>query len=167
MLLEGLIEVLQPFKVVAKMIMSCHYPTISMVLPVFHMLLNTTLKVKEGDLKEISMTKEVISKLLSRTYLQSSHEISVFLDISTFLDPRYKKRPFLSIQDRSKVESDVIEEVKAILEKQIAEWPYLDDFDLVSDEPPNKKLTLLRDHVPASVVQENPLAVIFSILKVF
>lgn len=160
-LLEGLIEVLQPFKVVAKMIMSCQYPVISMVRPVLHMLLNTTLKVKEGDLKEISMTKEVISKVLSSTYSQSSPEFSTFLDISTFLDPRYKKLPFLSVQDRSKVESDVIEEAKAILEKQIAARPCLDDFALVSDEPPIKKHTSLRDHAPASAVQENPLAAIF------
>lgn len=72
-LLEGLIGVLQPFKVVANMIMSCRYPTISMVRPVLHMLLNTTLKVKEGDSKEISATKEVISKVLSGAYSQSSH----------------------------------------------------------------------------------------------
>lgn len=160
-LLEGLIEVLQPFKVVANMIMSCHYPTISMVRPVLHMLLNTTLKVKEGDLKEISMTKEVISKVLLSTYLQSSHAISMFLDISTFLGSSLQKLPFLSIQDRSKVESDVIEDVKAILEKQIAEQPYLDDFALVSDEAPIKKQTPLGDHVTASVVLENPLAVLF------
>lgn len=64
-LLEGLIGVLQPFKVVANMIMSCRYPTISMVRPVLHMLLNTTLKVKEGDSKEISTTKDTTKK--SRT----------------------------------------------------------------------------------------------------
>lgn len=157
-LLEGLIQVLQPFKVVANMIMSCRYPTISMVRPVLHMLVNTTLKVKEGDAKEIGMTKEVISKVLSGAYLQSSHGISAFLDIAAFLDPRYKKLPFLSIQDRSKVESDVIEEAKAILERQIAERPSLEDFASVSDEPPIKKQTPLRD---ASVGQENPLAAIF------
>lgn len=160
-LLEGLIEVLQPFRAVANMIMSCRYPTISMIRPVLHMLLNTTLKVKEGDSKEISMTKEVISKVLSGAYLRSSHEISAFLDIATFLDPRYKKLPFMSIQDRSKVESDIIEETKAILERQIAERPCLDDFDLVSDEPPIKKQTPLREDVPASIGQENPLAAIF------
>lgn len=158
-LLEGLIEVLQPFKVVANMITSCKYPTISMVRPVLHMLLNTTLKVKEGDSKEISMTKEVISKLLSGTYSLPSNEISVFLDIATFLDPRYKKLPFLSIQERSKVESDIIEEAKAILERQIAERPCLDDFSLASDEPPIKKP--LREDTPASAGQENPLAAIF------
>lgn len=160
-LLEGLIEILQPFKVVANMIMSCRYPTISMVRPVLHMLLNTTLKVKEGDSKEISMTKEVISKVLSGAYSQPSRELAAFLDIAAFLDPRYKKLPFLSLQDRSKVESDVIEEAKAILERQMAERPGLDEFALASSEPPIKKQTPLREEAPAGIGQENPLAAIF------
>lgn len=163
-LLEGLIEVLQPFKVVANMITSCKYPTISMVRPVLHMLLNTTLKIKEGDLKEISMSKELISKVLSSTYSQNSQlsqEIATFLNIATFLDPRYKKLPFLSTQERSKVESIIIEEAKAILEKQISERSGLDDSSLVSDEPPCKKLGLLGESSASTSVQDNPLAAIF------
>ncbi|KAM9832692.1 E3 SUMO-protein ligase ZBED1-like [Aulostomus maculatus] len=163
-LLEGLIEVLQPFKVVANMITSCRYPTISMVRPVLHMLLNTTLKIKEGDLKEVSMAKEVISKILSSTYSQNSHllqEISTFLNIATFLDPRYKRLPFLSTQERSKVESNVIEEAKAILEKQNVEQQCLEDFSVVSDEPPTKKTTFLRESSTSRSTQDNPLAAIF------
>lgn len=158
-LLEGLVEVLQPFKVVANMMTSCRYPTISMVRPVLHMLLTTTLKVKEADLKEISVTKEVLSKVLSSTYSQNSQlsqEILAFLNIAAFLDPRYKKLPFLSAQERAKVENDVVEEAKAVLEKQIAERPCQDDFSLVSDEPPSKKQT-----PSVSGTQENPLAAIF------
>lgn len=163
-LLEGLIEVLQPFKVVANMFTSCRYPTISMVRPVLHMLLNTTLKANEGDLKEMSMTKEVISKVLSSTYSQSSQssqEIAIFLNTATFLDPRYKKLPFLSTQECTKVENNIIEEAKAILEKQVVERPCLDDFSLVSDEPPNKKLAPPRESSTTSATQDNPLAAIF------
>ncbi|XP_030610097.1 zinc finger BED domain-containing protein 1 [Archocentrus centrarchus] len=163
-LLEGLIEVLQPFKVVANMFTSCRYPTISMVRPVLHMLLNTTLKIKEGDLKEISMTKEVISKVLSTTYSQNSQlsqEISTFLNVATFLDPRYKKLPFLSTQERSKVESIITEEAKALLEKQMSERSCLDDFSSVSDEPPYKKQRPLNESSASASVQDNPLAAIF------
>ncbi|XP_054479819.1 E3 SUMO-protein ligase ZBED1-like [Anoplopoma fimbria] len=162
-LLDGLIEVLQPFKVVANMITSCRYPTISMVRPVLHMLLNTTLKAKEGDLKEISTAKELMSKVLSSSYSQNtqlSQDISTFLNIATFLDPRYKKLPFLSNQERSKVESNIVEEAKAILEKQIAERPCVDDFSLVSEEPPSKKHAPLRESAGSST-QDNPLAAIF------
>ncbi|XP_026219644.1 zinc finger BED domain-containing protein 1 [Anabas testudineus] len=161
-LLEGLIEILKPFKVVVSMITSCKYPTISMVRPVLHMLLNTTLKVKEEDLKEISMTKEVMFKVLSSTYLQNlpqSQEISTLLNIATFLDPRYKKLPFLSTQERSKVESNIIEEAKAILEKQTSERSCLDEFSSMSDEPPSKKQAPLKE--TNSATQDNPLAAIF------
>ncbi|XP_072235404.1 E3 SUMO-protein ligase ZBED1-like [Leuresthes tenuis] len=162
-LMEGLIEVLQPFKVVANMVASCRHPAISMVRPVLHMLLNTTLKVKEGDLKEISMTKEVISKVLSSTYSQNSQsqEISMFLNIASFLDPRYKKLPFLTTQERSKVETSIIEEAKAILERQISEQSCLDDLSLVADEPPSKKQAPLRESGTSTSTQDNPLAAIF------
>lgn len=162
-LLDGLIEVLKPFKAVVTMMSSCRYPTISMVKPVLHMLLSTTLKVKEQDLKEISMTKEVISRVLFSTYSQDSQhsqEISTFLNIATFLDPRYKKLPFLSTQERSKVESTMIEETKSILEKQVSERTCLDEFSVVSDEPLNKKQALQRE-ASVSSTQENPLAAIF------
>ncbi|XP_047433015.1 dehydrogenase/reductase SDR family member on chromosome X isoform X1 [Mugil cephalus] len=163
-ILDGLIEILQSFKAVANMITSCKYPTISMVRPVLHMLLSTTLKAKEGDLKEISMTKEVISKVLSCTYSQNSQvsqEISTFLNIATFLDPRYKKLPFLSTHERSKVESNVIEEAKAVLEKQILERSGTDDMSLVCEEPPSKKQAPLREFSTSTAAEDNPLAAIF------
>lgn len=154
-----MIEVLKPLKVVVNMITSCKYPTISMVRPVLHMLLKTTLKVKEGDPKEISMTKEVIFKILSSTYLQNielPQEISTFLNIATFLDLQYKKLPFLSTQERSKVESNIIEEAKAIFEKQILERSYLDDSSLVCDELPSKKQSPLRETSANCSNQDNP-----------
>ncbi|XP_069031327.1 E3 SUMO-protein ligase ZBED1-like [Embiotoca jacksoni] len=159
-LLEGLTDVLQPFKAVADMIAACRYPTISMVRPVLHMLLNTTLRVRDTDLKEVSMTKEVISKVLSSTYShrsQLAQEISTFLNIASFLDPRYKKLPFLSTVERSKVENTIIEEAKALLEKQSSERSL--DFS-PSDEPPSKIQAPSREP-SGSVAQDNPLAAIF------
>lgn len=160
-LLEGLIGILQPFKVVADMITSCRYPIISMVQPVLHMLINTTLKAKEEDTNEISLTKDVISKVLLSTYMEnSSHEISMFLNVATFLDPRYKKLPFLSAQERAKVEEHVIEDAKAILEKQNAERLYEGDLPL-DEEPPSKKEPPPLASLSSSSTQENPLAALF------
>lgn len=97
------------------------------------------------------MIKEVLAKVLSNTYSQNAQqEIAMFLNIATFLDPRYKKLPFLSNQERAKVESNLIDEARAILEKQNA---CLEDFSFVSEEPPSKKR--------ATSMQENPLAAIF------
>ncbi|XP_010889306.1 zinc finger BED domain-containing protein 1 [Esox lucius] len=158
-MVEGLIGVLQPFKLVADMITACRYPTISMVKPVLHMLLNTTLKAKDGDAKEVGMAKDVLSKVLSSTYPQTS-EIATFLNVATFLDPRYKRLPFLTPHERSQVESKVIEEAKAILEKQRYENAVTDELAPLSDEPPSKKQTPDK-HSPAGSNVGNPLAVIF------
>lgn len=160
-LLEGLISILQPFKVVADLITSCRYPIISMVQPVLHMLINTTLKAKEEDTNEISLTKHVISKVLLSTYTEtSSHEISMFLKVATFLDPRYKKLPFLSAQERAKVEEHVIEDAKGILEKQNAERLYDGDLPL-DEEPPSKKEPPSLSSLSSSSTPENPLAALF------
>uniref|UniRef100_A0A8C8C3I0 BED-type domain-containing protein n=1 Tax=Oncorhynchus tshawytscha TaxID=74940 RepID=A0A8C8C3I0_ONCTS len=147
-MVEGLIGVLQPFKRVA-----------DMITDFLHMLLNTTLKAKEGDTKEVGMAKEVISKVLSSTYPQTS-EIATFLNVGTFLDPRYKSLPFLSPHDHSQVESKVIQEAKAILEKQRNENVVTDELALLSDEPPNKKQTLDKPF-PSCSNAGNTLAVIF------
>ncbi|KAG7257378.1 hypothetical protein CRUP_006073 [Coryphaenoides rupestris] len=163
---EAWIEVLQPFKVVTELMAACRYPTISMVRPVLHMLLSTTLKAKDTDPKEIGTAKEVVSKALSAAYAQT-HEVAAFLNVATFLDPRYKRLPFLSAQERSQVESHVVEEAKAVLEKLNAEQgpPCPGDFSPLpsEDEPACKKASLLPEHQAPGVgpSQDNPLAAIF------
>ncbi|XP_062302828.1 E3 SUMO-protein ligase ZBED1-like [Osmerus eperlanus] len=158
-MVEGMIEMLQPFKVVADMMTSCRYPSISMVRPVLHMLLNTALKLNDRDLKEIGMAKEVISRVLSSTYSQTA-ETATFLNVAAFLDPRYKRLPFLTLQERSQVETKVIEEAKAVLEKQRAEQPSPVERPQSSDEPPDKKQALATAS-PCRTADSNPLAVIF------
>ncbi|KFP81243.1 PREDICTED: zinc finger BED domain-containing protein 1 [Acanthisitta chloris] len=158
--IEGLVELLQPFKQVAEMMSASKYPTISMVKPLLHMLLNTTLNIKENDLKEISMAKEVIAKELSTTY-QHTPEIDMFLNVATFLDPRYKKLPFLSAFERQQVENRVVEEAKSLLEK-VKENSFRTEekFFTVTEEPPVKKIIISSTPPPTSVIN-NMLAEIF------
>ncbi|XP_026563227.1 zinc finger BED domain-containing protein 1 [Pseudonaja textilis] len=157
---EGLVDLLQPFKQVAEMISASKYPRISMVKPLLHMLLNTTLSIKENDLKEISMAKEVIAKELSATY-QHNPEIDMFLNVATFLDPRYKKLPFLSTFEKQQVENRVLEEAKSILEK-IKDNTSRPEEELfaVSEEPPVKKGAIASTPPPTSAIN-NMLAEIF------
>lgn len=159
--IEGLVDLLQPFQQVAEMLSASRYPSISMVKPLLHMLLNTTLNVKETDSKEISMAKEVIAKELARTY-QETPEIDMFLNVATFLDPRYKRLPFLSAFERQQVENRVVEEAKGLLEKlkEGACRPAEDKVYAVPDEPPAKKRALSPTPAPASVIN-NMLAEIF------
>ncbi|XP_015217186.1 E3 SUMO-protein ligase ZBED1 isoform X1 [Lepisosteus oculatus] len=156
-IVDDLVDLLQPFRQAADMMMACKYPTISMVKPLLHMLLNTTLKAKDSDLKEVSMAKEVIAKELSSTY-QQTPEIDMFLNVATFIDPRYKKLPFLSPFERSQVENRVIEEAKTVLEK-CKEGCAADEPLQFSDEPPVKRQAT--SSPPPSSHAGNLLAVIF------
>ncbi|XP_037368651.1 E3 SUMO-protein ligase ZBED1 [Talpa occidentalis] len=168
--IEGLVDLLQPFKEVADMLSASRRPAISMVKPLLHMLLNTTLSVKETDAKEISMAKEVIAKELARTY-QETPEVDMFLNVATFLDPRYKRLPFLSAFERQQVEDRVVEEAKGLLDKckdavgapDGAGGGYRageDKLYALADEPPAKKLALPPTPPPSSVVN-SMLAEIF------
>ncbi|XP_073422048.1 E3 SUMO-protein ligase ZBED1 isoform X2 [Dendrobates tinctorius] len=157
--IEGLVDLLQPFKQVAEMLSMSKYPTISMVKPLLHMLLNTSLNIKDTDLKEISMAKEVIAKALSTTY-QQTPEIDMFLNLATFLDPRYKRLPFLSAFERSQVENRVIEEAKALLDRSKETSRSEDKVFPMTEEPPMKKL-VVSSTPPTSSSINNMLAEIF------
>ncbi|XP_058906655.1 E3 SUMO-protein ligase ZBED1 [Kogia breviceps] len=160
--IEGLVGLLQPFKQVAEMLSASKFPTISMVKPLLHMLLSTTLNVKETDPKEISMAKEVIAKELSRTY-QEAPEVDMFLNVATFLDPRYKRLPFLSAFERQQVESRVVEEAKGLLDKarEGACRAPEDQGYAVPEEPPVKKPAPPATPPPPASVINDMLAEIF------
>ncbi|KAM6149275.1 E3 SUMO-protein ligase ZBED1-like [Rhynchocyon petersi] len=153
--MEGLVELLQPFKQVAEILSVSEYPTISMVKPLLHMLLNKTLIPKDTDSKEVSMAKEVIAKELTQTY-QETPEIDIFLNVATFLDPRYKKLPFLSALERQQVENRVVEEAKGLLEKsrEVGGCQAVDSkLYVLSEEPPAKRLAVASPQ-PSSAIQE-------------
>lgn len=158
---DGLVDLLQPFRQVADMLSASRPPTISMVKPLLHMLLSSTLATKEADCKEVSMAKEVIAKELAATY-QDAPEIDLFLNVATFLDPRYKRLPFLSAFERQQVESRVLDEAKGLLDrvKDGAFRPPEDKVFALPEEPPAKKAPPPSTPPPASVIN-NMLAEIF------
>lgn len=109
------------------------------------------------------MAKELIAKELASTY-QETPEIDMFLNVATFLDPRYKKLPFLSALERQQVENRVLEEAKGLLEKA-KDGAYRapeDHMYGLPEEPPEKKpaLTSTPPPPPASVIN-SMLAEIF------
>lgn len=110
------------------------------------------------------MAKELIAKELARTY-QDAPEIDMFLNVATFLDPRYKRLPFLSAFERQQVENRVVEEAKGLLDKakdsgyRPAGAPD-DKLSPPPEEPPAKKLALASTPPPASVIN-SMLAEIF------
>ncbi|XP_069493125.1 E3 SUMO-protein ligase ZBED1 [Ambystoma mexicanum] len=158
--IEGLVNLLLSFKQVAEVMSTSKYPTISMVKPLLHMLLNTTLTVKDTDLKEIGMAKEVIAKEISTTY-QHTPEIDMFLNVATFLDPRYKKLPFLSAFERAQVENRVVEEAKSFLEKgKEGSFGSEEKIFAPPEEPPVKRM-FISPSQPPTITINNMLAEIF------
>ncbi|XP_023562680.1 zinc finger BED domain-containing protein 1 [Octodon degus] len=141
---EALVELLRPLQQVAEMLRACRYPTVSMLKPLLHMLLSTALAPKDSDTEAIGTAKELMAKELAATYREAP-ELDMFLNVATFLDPRYKRMPFLSAFERQQVENRVVEEAKALLDKLRAEafvQPEDGGFAAESDEPAAKKPTL-------------------------
>ncbi|XP_043548306.1 E3 SUMO-protein ligase ZBED1-like [Chiloscyllium plagiosum] len=139
--IDGLVKLLQPFQQATEMMGKSKYPLISMVKPLLHVLLNSTLKVDDSDSHVLSAVKETIAKELSEAYALSP-ELELFLHCATFLDPRYKKVPFLSASQQKQVENKILEEATALLEKGIESFAKAEG-GFALEEPPLKKRTVL------------------------
>ncbi|XP_078401208.1 E3 SUMO-protein ligase ZBED1-like [Cetorhinus maximus] len=138
--IEGLVELLQPFQQATEMMGRSKYPIISLVKPLLHVLLNSTLKVDDSDSHMLGAVKETIAKELSEVY-RLSPELDLFLHSATFLDPRYKKVPFLSAAQQKQVENKILEEATALLEKGNESFVRVDG-GFALEEPPLKKRTM-------------------------
>ncbi|XP_038673793.1 E3 SUMO-protein ligase ZBED1-like [Scyliorhinus canicula] len=135
--IDGLVELLQPFQQATEMMGRSKYPIISLVKPLLHVLLNSTLKVDDSDSQMLSAVKETIAKELSEMY-RLSPELELFLHSATFLDPRYKKVPFLSAAQQKQVENKILEEATALLEKGNEGFTRAEG-GFALEEPPLKK----------------------------
>ena len=107
--IEELVNILEPFQKVTEAMSTEKYPTISSVKPLFYKLLERVLKVEHSD-SSISkqMKKEIKSDLAGR---YQSSELKTVLNVTTFLDPRYKALPFVSDSNKEKVLEQVEEEL--------------------------------------------------------
>ncbi|KAM5221854.1 E3 SUMO-protein ligase ZBED1 [Ctenodactylus gundi] len=147
---DALAELLAAFRQVAEVLVAARPPTVSMVKPLLHVLLGTALAAKDADGADLAAAKEVIARELARTY-RDAPDVDLFLNVATFLDPRYKRLPFLSAFERQQVEGRVADEAKALLDRADAgspPSPPTEDPDL-AEEPPAKRPTVGE---PASAV---------------
>lgn len=98
-LIENIANVLQPFELVTTLLSSDSQPTISIVMPILQSLVQNFLsKTNDEDTDDVTrMKNQLLQEMRSRFKdvlcsdysVTGSLEISV-LDISTFLDPRFK-----------------------------------------------------------------------------
>lgn len=161
----ALVELLRPLQQVAEALRACRYPTVSMVKPLLHMLLGTALAPRDTDARDIAAAKELVAKELAATYRESP-ELDMFLNVATFLDPRYKRVPFLSALERQHVETRVVEEAKAQLERLRDEAPARAEDGALAAEPdgPAAKKPTLATAATAAVSTATPGSAVHDML---
>ena len=89
--IDQLVEVLTPFNLAIETMSG---PTISMIIPLLHKLLNVNLKLSADDDACTKEIKEAISTDLGNRYQSTTTQ--KLLKVATHLDPRCKSLPFLS-----------------------------------------------------------------------
>ena len=118
--IDQLVEVLTPFNLATETISGEKYPTISMIIPLLHKLLNVTLKLSADDDTCTKETKEAISTDLGNRYQSTTTQ--KLLKVATYLDPRYKSLPFLSDAEKNFVVEDLEDYLSAQIKVFMKNW---------------------------------------------
>ena len=95
---EELVLVLTPLKIATTALCEESVPTLSMIMPLQHRLLNYIMKEKHDDPPLIKQVKKAVVEDLSTRYQDICTRKA--LTVATLLDPRFKSAPFLSDKDR-------------------------------------------------------------------
>ena len=108
--LKSIHSALSPLLSLTDILSGEHYVTVSAVLPMLQLVDGSILKEEENDsqlTKDIK--RRVVTDLLSR--YPSSSEVSEILRLATFLDPRFKCKPF--------TESDIVAIKEVVVQEGI------------------------------------------------
>ena len=84
------------------------YPSISTVEPLLFQLMEKTLQEKANDDSTCKKVNKEIKSDLAGRYQDSA--VQRVINVTAFLDPRYKKLPFLSVPEREAVMEQVEDE---------------------------------------------------------
>ena len=107
------------------------YPTLSSAKPVVHKLITRTLKEEdESDSSAVAEVKRKIKHDLQQRYQDDS--VKKLLDVSAFIDPRYKELPFLDADDRKLIIDKVEDKLLALEEDMLVHL--VDEVDSESAE---------------------------------
>ena len=85
--LESVVAVLSPLREFTDLLAGEKKVTVSAILPLLHHIQNTILTNTPG---ESNLTKEIKARIKSDLENRYSEEITLFLRVCTFLDPRFK-----------------------------------------------------------------------------
>jgi len=94
---EELVAVLTLLKIATTALCEKSVPTLSMILPLQHQLLNCIMKARDDDSALIKQVKKEVVNDFSTRYQDTCTKKD--LTVATLLDPRFKSTPFLSDKD--------------------------------------------------------------------
>ena len=116
-LMERLLILLKPFFIATTVMCSEEYPTLSGIFPILYSLVDNHLGPHADDPASIRTFKELaLKELKARHKLDQAHVHTSTSMVACMLDPRYKKMPFLSSQQRVLVSDEV---KRRIVEDQV------------------------------------------------
>ena len=107
--MEGLVEVQEPFEKVTEKVSAEKVPTSGLILPSIAVFLTNTLKEKTEDSNIIRKVKTAIREDLSSRYKPEEKE---FMAIASFLDPRFKDLSWMDQTERCSTHQDVKAEMQ-------------------------------------------------------
>ena len=102
-LLEEVTTCLKPLKDITTLLCSENMPTISVIMPLYHKLLDMMAN-GEDDTPTVKEMKQVIRKDLKERY----SELKDILNATSAIDPRFKKLPYLSAENQLTVFNKLI-----------------------------------------------------------
>uniref|UniRef100_A0A1B6E804 HAT C-terminal dimerisation domain-containing protein n=1 Tax=Clastoptera arizonana TaxID=38151 RepID=A0A1B6E804_9HEMI len=116
LIIEDVINVLEPFKVTIMTLSEERYPLISLLKPLLWQLVSSHLKVSDIDSSHSRIFKNDLSRLLTNRYNQEA-TINNILQIATTLDPRFKTLPNVVEEAKATLESPIKEMLKNLIEE--------------------------------------------------
>ncbi|XP_020286493.1 zinc finger BED domain-containing protein 1-like isoform X2 [Pseudomyrmex gracilis] len=114
--IEDLVTVLEPFKVTIMTLSEEKMPLISLLKPLLWQLVSSHLKVKDTDSETAKNLKESLSDMLCERYADSN--VTLLLQISTTLDPRFKALPYVTEEDKAVVSAPMKEMLTKLIQEE-------------------------------------------------
>uniref|UniRef100_A0A6V7L901 HAT C-terminal dimerisation domain-containing protein n=1 Tax=Bracon brevicornis TaxID=1563983 RepID=A0A6V7L901_9HYME len=135
-IIQDLVAVLEPLKVTIMTLSEEKMPLVSLLKPLLWQLVSSHLKAKPSDSDIAKSFKELLSDMLIERYSDSG--VSLFLQIATTLDPRFKQLPYATQEDKN----IATEPIKKMLKEIIEENQNNEQQAIKSPLPPVKKSRL-------------------------
>jgi hypothetical protein len=110
LLAEEMIQFLKPLKDITVVLCSEDNPTVSVIMPLQHQIVDSILSSSDAECPAVKEMKSLVKKSLEPRYKESKQ----VLNMCSALDPRFKMLPYLSEEDKAEVYSKLTSETVAV-----------------------------------------------------